>query len=286
MPLPSRIVTVPVAFATATSSLPSPLKSPAPRAVGDRPNGDAPARLSRPVPSPFRTTTLPLSLATARSSFPSALKSPAAAGPGWRPFVEVGDPGARARPPSPSPSITDTLPLLKLTTATSVLASPLKSPTVAETGRASPVGKGDFAAAVNPPAPSPSSTETFLLPSLAATRSCLPSPLRSAIATAEGFFPPVGTWEAGAWESDSATATEQHHDLAADGIRDHGIVAPVAVQVSQRQRAGRARARERRARRLREARCGCGHRRERLYARERRDRKQTGDQPGSDPSHP
>ena len=49
--------------------------------------------------------------------------------------------------------------------------------------------KGEAGKAVNPPLPSPLKTEMVLSPLLATTKSRLPSPLKSATATALGFVP-------------------------------------------------------------------------------------------------
>src|SRR6516162_9478614 len=79
-------------FATATSSLPSPLKSPT-----ATPTGVVPVALSvlgRTVPSPLPSSTLSVlefELMTARSALPSPLKSPTAAPTGTEPTVKLGD---------------------------------------------------------------------------------------------------------------------------------------------------------------------------------------------------
>src|SRR6266849_2935062 len=76
-------------LATARSSLPSPLTSPAATKLGLMPPPKARAAWKDPSPLPSSTeTVLALSLATARSSLPSPLKSPAATDAGVAPDVK------------------------------------------------------------------------------------------------------------------------------------------------------------------------------------------------------
>ena len=79
-PLPRRTLTLlPLPFATARSSWPSPLKSPTATDCGPLPAPTSAALVKVPSPLPSRTLTLLLPLfATARSSLPSASKSPTA----------------------------------------------------------------------------------------------------------------------------------------------------------------------------------------------------------------
>lgn len=106
------------------------------------------AAVNEPLPSPSMTVTvqLPRSLmpVTAKSSLPSPLKSPAAIACGNPTGDEA--PGAAAKPPLPSPSITVTL--LRLTIAKSSLPSPLKSLFATATGR--PLKQGLAGTAVSP----------------------------------------------------------------------------------------------------------------------------------------
>ena len=92
VPVPSRIETVSLSrFATARSSLPSPLKSPTATEPGPPPvpkSVFAP-KLPVPVPSRIETVSLP-AFATARSSLPSPLKSPTATELGLTARAEVG----------------------------------------------------------------------------------------------------------------------------------------------------------------------------------------------------
>ena len=75
----SRTVTLSDSMlATATSGLPSPLKSPAAMDLGSSPtsNGELAAALNSPLPSPKKSATLlEVRFATAKSRFPSPLKS-------------------------------------------------------------------------------------------------------------------------------------------------------------------------------------------------------------------
>ena len=150
-----------------------------------------------PVPLPSSTDTeLEPPLAVARSLRPSPLKSPTATEAGLLPVA--GDVVAVNVPspvlPAPLPSSTDTELEPPLAVARSCRPSPLKSPTATENGL-KPV-RGD-AAAINVPSPMlpvplPSSTDTELVLTLAVTRSCRPSPLKSPTATDRGLPPIAG----------------------------------------------------------------------------------------------
>ena len=113
-------------MATARSVRPSPLKSPATRALGTIPA--AYRTWSWKVPSPLPSNTDTSSeppLATARSGRPSPLKSPATRAHGAVPAAYR---TWSWKVPSPLPSNTDTSLEPSLATARSVRPSPLKSP--------------------------------------------------------------------------------------------------------------------------------------------------------------
>ena len=79
-------------FATARSSLPSPLKSPTATAKGPDPTAKLVAAPKLPVPVPSRTPMLldvKLLFPTARSSLPSPLKSPSATERGFVPAAKL-----------------------------------------------------------------------------------------------------------------------------------------------------------------------------------------------------
>src|SRR5260221_8494901 len=172
-------------FVMQTSSLPSPLKSPAATAPGKSP----PPSLSLwppNVPSPFpriteifppglpkRSPTPPdnppgRSVATT-SSFPSLLKSPTATAVVRFPPVENAEPELGANVPSPLPSRMDTELSVEFAIARSRMPSLLKSPMVTETGASpTPVTTGepgaarneDFRLMLKPTAPLIASTKT------------------------------------------------------------------------------------------------------------------------------
>src|SRR5262245_42062948 len=127
--VPSSTEMSPLLLAIATSSRRSPFTSPAVIATGWNPpvgKGDAAAGVIAPTPLPSNRDESPVRrFEVATSALPSPLKSPAPPAFGKLPPLSVGIPGARARPPCPSPSRIDTSPLLPLATATSALPSRL-----------------------------------------------------------------------------------------------------------------------------------------------------------------
>ena len=182
---PRSMVTVPsVVLAIARSRLPSPLKSPVMIACGPLPTANGlTAAVKPPAPLPSSSVTLLLAvLAIARSRMPSRLKSPTAIPDGLLPTAK-GLPLAAAKLPEPVPSNTVTVEAPKLAIARSSLPSPLKSPVSMARGPF-PTARGLPAAALNFPAPMPSSTVTVLSPLLATARSNLPSPSKSPTAMA------------------------------------------------------------------------------------------------------
>jgi hypothetical protein len=92
------------------------------------------------------------------------------------------------KPPSASPSSSETVPSPALATARSGSPSwsALKFPTATELEK-KPVGK--LVGPVKPPAAPPSSTETSLENRLATARSGSSSPLKSPVATETGLLP-------------------------------------------------------------------------------------------------
>ena len=80
----------------------------------------------------------------------------------------------------------DTLSEMRLATARSCLASPLKSPTAIEKGKLS---APKFVGALKLPAPLPNKIDTLFEPMLATARSWLPSPLKSPTAAELGPKP-------------------------------------------------------------------------------------------------
>src|SRR5262245_11060529 len=195
-PRPSRTLTVSLScFAAATSSRPSPLKSPTATARGAPPTVTSMRGRKEPPPLPSSTLTLPWLFAVTRSRAPLPSKSPAATERG------VG-PTGRTRwfvwnEPSPLPSRTSTAgftPLAALVRATSVRPSPLKSP--ATTDRPALLPTAVVTAGWNEPLPLPSSTLTLPWeveveddPVLRTAMSGLPSLLKSATVTARGATP-------------------------------------------------------------------------------------------------
>src|SRR5262249_22498443 len=119
-------------------------------------------------------------LPTTRSGNPSRLRSAIATGFGLVPAKNgVGAP----KPPTPSPSRTDTVVPGELVTTISRTPSPLRS----ADAMASPPG-ANAAAAPNPPAPSPSRTEVAPL-EVATPRSAIPSKLKSPVVNPRGPAP-------------------------------------------------------------------------------------------------
>ena len=139
-----------------------------------------------PLPRSNVTLALP-EFETARSSVPFPSKSPTAIPKGDVPTAN-GLPVTCENPPEPSPSRTVTFWDVRFTTARSSLPSPLKSPVAIPKGRV-PTAYGLPGDAVNPPAPSPSSTVTVASPELEIARSSLPSPLKSPITMPRGVVP-------------------------------------------------------------------------------------------------
>src|SRR5262245_60451835 len=195
-PWPSRTLTVSLScFAAATSSRPSPLKSPTATARGAPPTVTSIRGRKEPPPLPSSTLTVPWLFAVTRSRAPLPSKSPAATERG------VG-PTGRTRwfvwnEPSPLPSRTSTAgftPLAAVVRATSGRTSPLKSPDTTDV----PAGlrTAVVTAGWNERLPLPSSTLTLPWevevetgPVLTTARSGLPSRLKSATVTARGATP-------------------------------------------------------------------------------------------------
>src|SRR5262245_39031226 len=196
-PRPSRTLTVSLScFAAATSSRPSPLKSPTATARGAPPTVTSMRGRKEPPPLPSSTLTLPWLFAVTRSRAPLPSKSPAATESGVWPTGRIRWFGWNE--PSPLPSRTSTAgpegPAVFR--ARSVWPSPLKSPTA--TDWAPPVAAPPLTTAVVPAGrnegrPSPSSTLTLWEgedgPALTTARSGLPSRLKSATVTVRGSTP-------------------------------------------------------------------------------------------------
>ncbi len=126
---------------------------------------------------------------------PSPLKSPTETARGLLPTA-IGDPGAGANLPLPSPSRVVTLPSPTFATARSAMPSLLKSPVATGVGRL-PTATGNPGAGANPPLPSPSNILTLLLLVFVTARSAMPSPLKSPTARPPGPLP-TATGDAGA----------------------------------------------------------------------------------------
>src|SRR5215472_12999418 len=201
LPLPSSTLTVLLSCdATATSSLPSPLKSPTTTARGTPLTARSARGRKEPSPLPSSTLTVPLLFAVTRSRAPLWSKSPAATERGIWPTGRIRWFGWNE--PSPLPSSTSTAGFAGLPgvfRATSGRPSPLKSPTATDWALplpAPPLRTAVVIAGWNEPLPLPSSTLTLLWevevengPALTTKRSALPSWLKSATVTARGFTP-------------------------------------------------------------------------------------------------
>src|SRR5262245_6267257 len=200
LPLPSSTLTVLLSCdATATSSLPSPLKSPTATARGTPPTARSTRGRKEPSPLPSSTLTVPLLFAVTRSRAPLRSKSPAATEKGVWPTGRIRWFGWNE--PSPLPSRTSTAGPAgppDVFRATSVWPSPLKSPTATDWALplpAPPLRMFVVTAGRNDPSPFPSSTLTLLWvvvedgPTLTTARSGLPSWLKSATVTARGSTP-------------------------------------------------------------------------------------------------
>ncbi len=132
------------------------------------------------VPSPLPSrmlTVLSFALEAAISAVPFPSKSATATKNGKEP-TGIGEPLASVKVPSPLPSRTLIVLSLALATARSCMPSPLKSPIFTASGKL-PTVIGEPLAGENVPSPWPSSTITVLSPPLVATRSALPSWLKS-----------------------------------------------------------------------------------------------------------
>src|SRR5260370_15292422 len=128
---------------------------------------------------------VPELMEVARSGFPSPLKSATATPAGKLPVVKL---PASTKLPMPVARKTVTeLPLL-LETMMSLMPSPLTSATATPSGP-DPAVKGRLVRAEKAPPPTLSRTLTVSLPVFVTTRSGLPSPFTSPIATSEGLVP-------------------------------------------------------------------------------------------------
>src|SRR5262245_47641950 len=181
----TRVTEPELLFTTATSGRPSPEKSAVATQVGRSPTTNVLCGLNVPVPVPDNSERVSAkSLAATMSSFPSWLKSATALPIGLdstRYLVMV------PNPPNPSFSQTRTADPpppggMNDVHARSGCPSPLKSPTLAESG----VPASSDVGAPNAPFPLPSTTVTFEV--LTTARSGSVSPLKSA--TAMWFTPP------------------------------------------------------------------------------------------------